>query len=198
VKGKVLKLTSGYLPIDIVDWKEAITDWCSGRVEIIEYYDDQILRYGYNVETDSHAGEMQMPAVIRTKAFHRPKKSMRYFKPFSRRNVYERDGGRCQYCGKNISMGEMTYDHVKPKRSGGLTKWTNIVTSCVQCNSKKADMSCDEAKMFPLVKPVAPELMDGFVGSAMEKIKTKMSEINNLTNHVWVPYLGNTNKVDNN
>lgn len=198
MKGKVLKLSSAYWPIDIVDWKEAITDWCNGRVEIIEYYDDQVLRYGYNTETDSHASEMQMPAVIRTKSFHKPKKSMRYFKPFSRRNVYERDGGKCQYCGKSISMADMTYDHVRPRCHNGLTTWTNIVTSCLPCNSKKADRSCDEAKMFPITKPIAPELLDGFVGSSLERIKTKMREIKDLTGHVWLPYLGHTIKLDNN
>jgi 5-methylcytosine-specific restriction endonuclease McrA len=68
---------------------------------------------------------------------------------FSRKNIFERDGYQCQYCGikppsKRAALRWMedkalTFDHVVPKSRGGKTVWTNIVTACYDCNKKKSD-----------------------------------------------------------
>jgi len=75
---------------------------------------------------------------------------------FSRLNVYQRDGYRCQYCGNKLPVAALSYDHVVPRAAGGRTDWFNIVTSCKMCNTRKADKSCDDAGMWPLCAPVRP------------------------------------------
>ena len=69
---------------------------------------------------------------------------------FSRRNLYRRDGHACQYCGQVLSTEALTLDHVVPRSQGGPRSWENIVTACQPCNGKKANLSCDEAGMYPL------------------------------------------------
>ncbi len=59
-----------------------------------------------------------------------------------------RDGG-----GKTF-----TIDHVLPKSRGGLTSWTNTVSSCVTCNSKKDNKTPEEAGMKLLNQPHVPDL----------------------------------------
>jgi hypothetical protein len=45
---------------------------------------------------------------------------------------------------------------VIPRDKGGKTTWENIVTSCVRCNTRKANMLPQEANMHPTAKPFAP------------------------------------------
>ena len=50
-------------------------------------------------------------------------------------------GPVCAYCGKNMTMDEVTLDHVRPRK--GQTAYDrpdNLVLACPPCNSAKADM----------------------------------------------------------
>lgn len=75
---------------------------------------------------------------------------------FTRRNVFLRDQFTCQYCAKSLPEPQLNLDHVIPRQKGGRTTWENIVTSCIRCNTRKANKLPHEADMFPLHKPVAP------------------------------------------
>ena len=74
----------------------------------------------------------------------------------SRRAVYDRDSGKCQYCGKNIEYRDFTVDHILPKSKGGQTIWSNIVTSCRKCNFYKDDKTIEQAGLALLKKPEKP------------------------------------------
>ncbi len=74
----------------------------------------------------------------------------------SRRNIFERDGNRCQYCGKRNDQRDMTIDHVLPRSRGGNSTWENMVLACFNCNSKKGDKLPHEANMKLLARPVKP------------------------------------------
>jgi 5-methylcytosine-specific restriction endonuclease McrA len=142
---RTLVLSQGYEPVRVVSWQRAITMISLGKVEIIEEYDGFIR---------STSVVVKVPAVVRLiNAFRRVKKPVK----FSRINIYGRDGYKCQYCGNKERMGELTYDHVLPKSRGGKTSWTNIVTCCYECNSKKRDRTPQEARMKLLSEPVRPK-----------------------------------------
>ena len=76
---------------------------------------------------------------------------------FSRENVYTRDHGMCQYCSRKIPRTEATYDHVTPRRLGGLTRWENIVIACIECNRDKGGRTPEQAGMKLRQKPVKPK-----------------------------------------
>ena len=76
---------------------------------------------------------------------------------FSRRTIYRRDGNRCQYCGCRPGTEELTIDHVLPRAQGGITSWENCVLACVECNSRKANRTPEQAKMKLLSKPYKPK-----------------------------------------
>jgi len=71
--------------------------------------------------------------------------------PFTRYNVWLRDGFKCVYCGKH-GVDQLTFDHVIPRRAGGKTSWENIVAACGPCNLKKGGRTPREAGM-PLPRP---------------------------------------------
>lgn len=141
---RTLLLSPWYFPMKILRWEDAVKMRYEGTAEVVAEYAEEIR---------SPSVTWKMPAVMRLRRM--PATSKRGVK-FSRGNVYQRDGYRCQYCGRRFPMSLLSYDHVVPRAAGGRTDWTNIVTACRSCNTRKDSMTCDEAGMFPLTEPRRP------------------------------------------
>lgn len=67
-----------------------------------------------------------------------------------RKAVWQKYGGRCAYCGCEITIKEMQVDHVKPKRIGGSNDMDNLNPSCRLCNHYKRAMSLEEFRTWTL------------------------------------------------
>jgi 5-methylcytosine-specific restriction endonuclease McrA len=76
---------------------------------------------------------------------------------FTRQNVFLRDKHTCQYCAKVFIERELNLDHVHPRGKGGKTHWENIVTSCIPCNTRKANRLPHEVGMRLLKEPRVPK-----------------------------------------
>lgn len=108
-------------------------------------HDDWVRAVGY---------ELQAPRVIRlTQCDRMPRQGLR----FNRRNVFARDANRCQYCGSQFPMSELSLDHVVPRSRGGTTTWENIVCACVKCNVRKGGRTPQEARMQLIRHPARPK-----------------------------------------
>jgi 5-methylcytosine-specific restriction endonuclease McrA len=142
---ETLVLDPGYQPVARVSWERALTLFWMGKVEVVEEYEDRVVR--------STTLEVKMPSVIR---FLRAVRGKRRMVRFSRENVYARDSGKCQYCGSKVPRPESTYDHVTPRSQGGHTKWENIVIACLNCNQRKGGRTPEQAGMVLRTKPVRP------------------------------------------
>ena len=140
---RVLILDSTYRPLGLISWKKAVALAWLDKADILEEY-NEVLR--------SPSFEMNMPAVIRLNTYTRAKEPRLRF---SKRNLYTRDKGTCQYCGKKISYDSSTYDHVVPRCKGGKTGWDNIVIACSKCNEIKDNKTPAQAGMTD-VRPRAP------------------------------------------
>lgn len=55
----------------------------------------------------------------------------------NRHKVFERDSYKCRYCGKQLTRFTATLDHVKAISAGGDNSYENLMTACLDCNSKK-------------------------------------------------------------
>lgn len=53
--------------------------------------------------------------------------------------AWRNNDARCYYCKKQITMAEMTIDHLIPKSKGGTNHISNLVPCCEPCNQKKAN-----------------------------------------------------------
>lgn len=57
----------------------------------------------------------------------------------NRRKVYERDGYLCRYCLRQLTDMTATLDHVTAVAEGGGNELANLVTACLECNTRKQD-----------------------------------------------------------
>ena len=60
-----------------------------------------------------------------------------YNVPHNRQKIYQRDDYKCTYCHKQLTRFTATLDHVKAVAEGGDNSAENLVTACLQCNSRK-------------------------------------------------------------
>jgi len=152
---RALLLNATYEPLRVVSWKKAIVMLTLGKAEVVETYDRVIHGVSFSIK---------LPSVIRLIKFIKGKPpSLK----FSRQNIYLRDKGICQYCGKHYHRELVTFDHVVPRSKGGLTDWMNIVTCCRPCNRKKGGRTPKEAGMRlirPARKPCWPPILTITIG----------------------------------
>jgi len=143
---ETLVLSASYEPVARVSWKRAVTLLWEQKVEVVEEYEDRVIR--------SVTFELKAPSVIR---FLRAVRGRKRAVKFSRENVYWRDSRRCQYCVQIVPRPEATYDHVVPRAQGGKTTWENVVIACVACNQKKGGRTPSQAGMRLASTPVKPK-----------------------------------------
>ncbi len=172
----VLMLNANYVALRIIDARRAFTLLCKRTphnhpcAEIVSLEDGRYVSYDFEdwrdlsefrkaFEPANHDWvrtvrfDLVVPRIIRVLTYSRlPKQEVK----LNRRNIYARDGSRCQYCGKRFSTTELSLDHVVPRSQGGDNTWDNIVCCCVTCNVRKGGRTPDEAGVRLMRRPVKP------------------------------------------
>jgi len=54
-----------------------------------------------------------------------------------RKAIWQRLGGRCGYCGAEVTLKDTQIDHIVPHRNGGSCDTENLIASCAPCNRRK-------------------------------------------------------------
>jgi len=54
--------------------------------------------------------------------------------------IYNRDGGACVLCGRQLRRNNFSVDHYFPKSAGGTYDVFNLVSACKKCNQRKKSM----------------------------------------------------------
>ena len=129
-----------YYPLSLWTWQDAVKARWLDRVDVVAEY-DQVAH--------SPSTEIRIPSVIVLKDYVKPRKRV----AFTRFNLFLRDEFACQYCG---ARGDLTFDHVVPRASGGITSWENVVAACSRCNLKKGAKSLARAGMSLRKPPRVP------------------------------------------
>jgi len=166
----VLVLNKHYAAVRVVSARRAICLLFKDIAEIISVEDRsyqtydfeswrQVSAYRAKYEREHHDWihcvrfELAVPRIIRLLFYDRlPRRSVK----LNRRNIFARDRGLCQYCGRRFPTSELSLDHVVPRSQGGETSWTNLVCACVKCNVKKGGRTPSEARMKLIADPVRP------------------------------------------
>ncbi len=148
-----LALNASYEPLTMVPLRRALRLVIDGKAEIVE------AEQGRPVRSERMA--MPRPAVIRlTKFIHVPR---RFRRQVTNTFLFARDHYQCQYCGREAAelkpRESLTRDHVIPMSRGGQNEWTNVVTACSSCNTRKASRLPAEINMQPLVIPAEPHFV---------------------------------------
>lgn len=110
----------------------------------------ELIKFDTQIFISSSSTQYPQPTIIRLKDYcYFPK-----IIDLTRKNLFRRDGMRCQYCGK--SNVQLTIDHIVPRSRGGKEEWENLVVACISCNNKKGNRTPEEAGMKLLCKPKKP------------------------------------------
>ena len=139
IRALVLNVT--YEPLSVVAGRRAAVLVLTERADIV-HEGDEVLH--------SERLSLPVPSVVRLRSFVRVPFQRRA--AISRRGVFVRDGGVCQYCGDRAE----SIDHVIPRSRGGESVWENIVTSCAPCNRRKGNRLPREIHMHPKTAPRPP------------------------------------------
>ena len=169
---QVLVLNKSWVAVHVTPVKRALTLLFQGHARVVHPADYSLYDFddwcelskcrenfvnGRFIHTPNF--QVRLPEVILLSAFNG---FVRREVRLSRRNIFERDDHRCQYCGTRHSKQDLTIDHVLPRSRGGYDTWENLVLACVQCNMKKGNRTPEEARMRLMRKPVKPHWLPRF------------------------------------
>ena len=148
-----LALNASFEPLTMVPMRRALRLVLDGKAEIIEADTGRFVH--------SERLTMPRPAVIRLVRFiHVPR---RFRRQVTNTFLFARDRYRCQYCGRAAAelrqRESLTRDHLIPMSRGGTNDWTNVVTACSPCNTRKGNRMPEEIGMHPLSAPVEPHFV---------------------------------------
>lgn len=134
-----------YFPLSKLPWKDAVKGVYEKTHYVVAEY-DEVLR--------SPSTTMKIPSVVALVNYVKPSEHV----AFTRFNVFLRDRFTCQYCGNKFASQHLTFDHVVPRKLGGLTTWDNIVAACEPCNARKDHGVSMRPKRWP-EKPTIWDLL---------------------------------------
>jgi 5-methylcytosine-specific restriction endonuclease McrA len=89
--------------------------------------------------------------------------------------LFLRDRHLCAYCGNAFADGDLTVEHILPVSRGGRLSWTNVVTACRSCNTRKGNRTPEEARMPLLYVPYAVCRNEGFILSNRRILADQMA-----------------------
>lgn len=167
---KILELNADYLPMGVVSLPDAFRKVARESAVFLDHA-DQFIPHTFETwtelselrnefEKDDHRWiptpsiPVLLPHVIKLVDYRgNPKRKV----PFTRSEIYIRDGYKCCYCGKKFLTSDLNLDHVIPLCQGGKTNWTNIACCCQKCNLKKGGRTPQQAGMKLLIVPKEPK-----------------------------------------
>jgi hypothetical protein len=101
--------------------------------------------------------------------FQKNKKSQTKYK----KQLWEKTGGVCFYCGNKIALSETTVDHFFPESKGGMHDIENLVPSCKSCNSSKGTKTIEEFRFLMAMKLFKKDQGISFTQSQIEYLESR-------------------------
>lgn len=166
------------LPLSIWSWQDTVKAVLGGKAIVVDIYPDVYIR-AVNIN-------MPVPSVIALRDYAPTGKAR---PAFTRRNVFLRDGYRCQYCLGLFRTSDLSLDHVEPRCLGGRLTWENAATCCKRCNGRKGSLRPTELHRVGMElksKPRCPTLFE-LAAEAQKFVPRRVHP-------TWAPYLGISSK----
>lgn len=172
IRRAVLQLNASYEALRIISLKKALTLVSKGVADV-EVSTDILVHRRLGIYA---------PSVIRLRRYHHiPLRAQQA----TRKNIFLRDGHRCQYCGKRFEPQKLTLDHIVPRSRGGPNTWNNLVTCCHADNNSKGDRLLEECGMVLIRRPL-PQT----IHTSRFLLKSLGSEVNEWGKFLWTDSTG--------
>jgi hypothetical protein len=122
-----------------------------------------VAKYRGGIQNDGTMSYIETPCIIAVKGHgFNPHKHANV--ALSNKTLFGRDRYVCAYCGGHFpNFHNLSRDHIVPKSRGGENIWTNVVTACKDCNSKKGSKTLKEAGLELLYVPYAPNHYENMI-----------------------------------
>ena len=149
----ILRLNSAGLPIDWLNWQEAV---CLHARELVSWtYGNELMRVrgGHSRKTGEQT-VIFLNSIIACKGKIYTKS--RLDPPLTNKALFRRDHNTCLYCGNYYQDSQLSRDHVYPISRGGQDSWANVVTACKRCNARKGNSLTKECNLELLALPYCP------------------------------------------
>jgi len=127
--------------------------------------------------TQEHSGlrsELLASSIVMIRGRHRAAHERTHV-GLSKQRLFARDRNLCAYCGKQFTDRELSIEHVTPVSRGGSHVWTNVVTACRPCNTRKGSRTPEEAHMPLLYVPYMVSRHEGFILSNRRILADQMA-----------------------
>ncbi len=120
-------------------------EWIHFQTAVKLYYSEQVaytcgtpilsIRGGVNAKT-GRVSRIDLNSIIATYG-SKQQLHEHYVPPLNNPLLFRRDDYICLYCGGHFLERDLSRDHVHPQVLGGRDVWTNVVSACKHCNSRK-------------------------------------------------------------
>lgn len=158
---RILKLDAGGLPVEWVDWREAVSLYFTDKIAW-EAGSEKIRLRGGRSRESGRRSELSIDSIIAVR--DRSHRFARNLVPaLTRRELFHRDGGLCLYCGSRLTFAQMQIEHIVPRSKGGQHMWRNVVSTCEPCNRFKDDRTPAQAGMTLMALPYEPNLAEWLI-----------------------------------
>ena len=154
---QVLRTDASGMPLEWIDYKEAVRLHCLGQVAYAFGSRLYALHGGTNARTGRQT-VIEVNSMMATQGSSGNPGSLRgdYVPPLNNETLFRRDANLCMYCGGQFSPRGLSRDHILPLSRGGTDSWKNVVSACKRCNNRKAGRTPELAGMELLAVPFVP------------------------------------------
>lgn len=158
---KILIVDSHGQPVRWALLPRAARYYASGKV-ITELGENLFGMAGGVQESTGARSEFITSSIVMIRGRHRIPQGHAHV-GLTKHRLFVRDRQVCAYCGSRFVETELTVEHIVPVSRGGRHEWTNVVTACRSCNTRKGNRRPEEAHMPLIYVPYAVCRNEGFI-----------------------------------
>ncbi len=151
----ILRLDIAGSPVTWIPWQDAVALYCKDMIAWTAG-ENIFTFYGGTSRMTGTRSSVSINSIIAIKRSAARKSVKRGIPPLNNRELFFRDGNLCMYCGGEFSDGMLTRDHVVPLSRGGRDRWSNVISACRSCNTRKGNRMPEEAGLSLLAIPYVP------------------------------------------
>jgi len=170
----ILRLDVAGTPLRWVPWQAAV---CLYSRDLVAWTtgDNEFTFLGGTSRATGWRSSVTVHSIIAIKRSSRGRHVQRNVPPLNNHELFRRDGYMCMYCGTQHSEHQLTRDHVIPLSKGGRDRWSNVVSACRSCNTRKGCRTPERASMPLLAVPYVPNWAE-FLALSNRKIMADQME----------------------
>lgn len=171
---KVLRIDATGQPAAWLSWQQAALLYSLDKIAWTAGEETIRLHGGINRVTGQRS-VLEINSIVATRGRMRREGRQLKVPPLCNRSLFLRDGHLCLYCGGEFPEGMLTRDHVTPISQGGRDCWSNVLSACRACNTRKGGRTPEQAGMPLLAVPFVPNYAEYLVLSNRRILADQMA-----------------------